>query len=153
MRRLLLLGLVAAGLSACSPKLPESVDESVLVDAIGRSIGSPSTCVVIGDEKGRLVWRAGGYVTCARNLPTCDGAEATAEALLKSSAGRPARFFSCPNPAVAANTVGWAIGPVPTSEGKPHHTLTYVAVMEGDKALPGLEIQDRVERAFKKGGF
>ncbi|WP_343698464.1 hypothetical protein [Caulobacter sp.] len=157
MRGLLLLGLtlglMGAGLSACSPKLPEGVDESALVEAIGRSIGSPSTCVVIGDEKGRLVWRAGGYVTCARTLPTCDGAETTAEALLKTSAGKPARFFSCPNPAVAANTVGWAIGPVPASPGKPSQALTYVAVMEGEKALPGLEIQDRVERAFKKAGF
>lgn len=153
MRRLLAIGLAVAGLSACSPKLPEGIDESVLVEAIGRSIGSPSTCVVIGDEKGRLVWRAGGYVTCARKLPSCDGAQTTAEALLKASVGKPARFFSCPNPAAPANTVGWAIGPTPASQGKPTRSLTYVAVMEGDKALPGLEIQDRVERAFKKAGF
>ena len=28
-----------------------------------------------------------------------------------------------------------------------------VTVMEGERALPGLEIKDRVERAFKKAGF
>lgn len=151
MRRVVLLALAAAGLAACSPKLPEGVDQSVLVEAVGRSIGSPSTCVVIGDAKGRLVWRAGGYVTCSRNLPTCEGATTTAEALLKSSLGKPARFLSCPS--AGGNRVGWAIGPVPTSPGKPPRDLTYVAVMEGDKALPGIEIQDRVERAFKKAGF
>lgn len=151
MRPLLAIAFAAAGLSACSPKLPDGVDQSVLVEAVGRSIGSPSTCVVIGDAKGRLVWRAGGYVTCARNLPTCEGAQTTAEALLKTSPGKPARFLSCPSSAGA--TVGWSIGPVPTSAGKPARDLTYVAVMEGDKALPGIEIQDRVERAFKKAGF
>jgi hypothetical protein len=153
MRRLLLIGLAVAGLSACSPKLPEGVDESVLAQAVGRSIGSPSTCVVVADAKGKLVWRGGGYVTCARNLPSCDGAEVTAESVLKASLGKPARFISCPSPAASANTVGWAIGPVPTGEGKPQRGLTYVAVMEGEKALPGIEIQDRVERAFKKAGF
>jgi hypothetical protein len=50
-------------------------------------------------------------------------------------------------------TVGWAIGPVPTGEGKADRHLTYVAVMEGERALPGLEIKDRVERAFRKAGF
>lgn len=151
MRGLALLALAAAGLSACSPKLPEGVDQSLLVESIGRSIGSPSTCVVLGDEKGRLVWRAGGYVTCARNLPTCEGAQTTAEAVLKASIGKPARFLSCPS--TGANSVGWAIGPAPVSAGKPPSNLTYVAVMEGDKALPGIEIQERVERAFKRAGF
>lgn len=143
----------AASLSACAPKLPSDVDESALTQAVGRSIGSPSTCVVIADAKGKLVWRGGGYVTCARNLPDCQGGETTAEALLKANIGKPARFLSCPSPAAAANTVGWAIGPVPTGEGKPSRNLTYVAVMEGDRALPGLEIKDRVERAFKRAGF
>ena len=153
MRTIALAVLAVAGLTACSPKLPEGVDESALAQAVGRSIGSPSTCVVIADAKGKLVWRGGGYITCARNLPSCDGAEVTAEAVLKANLGKPARFISCPSPAAPANTVGWAMGPVPTSEGKPARDLTYVAVMEGEKALPGIEIQERVERAFKKAGF
>lgn len=153
MRRLALLALVAAGLSACSPKLPQGVDETVLTQSVGRQIGSPSTCVVIADASGKLVWRGGGYVTCARDLPSCDGAVTTAEKLLKANLGKPARFISCPSGSAAGNTVGWSIGPVPTGEGKPNRNLTYVAVMEGDKALPGLEIKDRVERAFKKAGF
>lgn len=153
MRRIALAVLAVAGLSACSAKLPEGVDEAILTQAVGKSIGSPSTCVVVADADGKLVWRGGGYVTCSRNLPDCEGNETTAEALLKASIGKPARFISCPSPAAAANTVGWSIGPVPTGEGKPVRNLTYVAVMEGDRALPGLEIKDRVERAFKKAGF
>jgi hypothetical protein len=31
--------------------------------------------------------------------------------------------------------------------------LTYVAVMEGERALPGREIQERVEHAFTRAGF
>ena len=153
MRRLALVACAATGLSACSPKLPAGIDESVLAQQIGRQIGSPSTCVVIGDAQGRLVWRGGGYITCSRNLPSCEGAQTTAEDVLKANLGKPARFISCPSPAAAANTVGWAVGPVPTGEGKPDRHLTYVAVMEGDQALPGREIKDRVERAFKKSGF
>nr|WP_295111764.1 hypothetical protein [uncultured Caulobacter sp.] len=153
MRRLALVGLTALGLSACSAKLPDGVDESILTQAVGKSIGSPSTCVVIADADGKLVWRGGGYITCSRNLPDCEGGQVTAETLLKVSLGKPSRFISCPSPAAAANTVGWAIGPVPTGEGKPPRRLTYFAVMEGGRALPGLEIKDRVERAFKKAGF
>ena len=151
MRNGALVVLAAAGLSACSPKLPSNINETKLTESIGKSIGSPSTCVLIADAKGSLAWRGGGYITCSRNLPSCEGATTTAEKVLKANIGKPARFLSCPTS--AANTVGWALGPVPTSPGKPDLHLTYVAVMEGDRALPGLEIQDRVERAFKRAGF
>lgn len=146
-----LSALAVASLTACSAKLPSDIDEAALTEAVGRTIGSPSTCVIVANADGKMVWRGGGYITCARNLPSCEGAETTAEALLKANIGKPARFLSCPSS--AGNTVGWAFGPVPKGEGKPERRLTYVAVMEGDRALPGLEIQDRVERAFKKAGF
>lgn len=149
-----LVVLAVAGLTACAPKLPDGVDEALLSQSIGRQIGSPSTCVVIADAaSGKLVWRGGGYITCSRNLPTCDGDVTTAEALLQANLGKPARFFSCDSGTAPGATVGWAIGPVPTGAGKPARNLTYVAVMEGDRALPGLEIKDRVEQAFEKAGF
>ena len=151
LRRLALIAVAAVGLSACSAKLPADVDEAALTQAIGRSVGSPSTCVIVADAEGRTVWRGGGYITCSRNLPSCDGAQTNAEAVLKAGLGKPARFTSCPT--TGANTVGWAVGPVPTGEGKPPRKLTYVAVMEGERALPGLEIKERLERAFKKAGF
>ena len=149
-----LVVLAAASLTACSPKLPDGIDDTVLAESIGRQIGSGSTCVVIADAaSGKLVWRGGGYVTCARDLPTCDGVITTAEKLLQANLGKPARFFSCDSGSAPGNTVGWAIGPVPTGAGKPARNLTYVAVMEGERALPGLEIKDRVEQAFAKAGF
>lgn len=151
MRRVVLIAAAAVGLSACSAKLPADVDEAALTQAIGRSIGSPSTCVILADDQGRTVWRGGGYITCSRNLPSCDGAQINADAVLKAGLGKPARFTSCPT--TGANTVGWAVGPVPAGEGKPPRKLTYVAVMEGERALPGLEIKERLEHAFKKAGF
>ena len=155
MRRIALavLALTGVGLAACAPKLPKGVDESALTQAVGRSIGSPSTCVVIADVSGKLVWRGGGYITCSRNLPDCAGGQTNAETQLKASIGKPARFLSCASGSAPGATVGWSTGPVPTGAGKPSRGLTYVAVMEGDRALPGLEIKDRVERAFAKAGF
>lgn len=155
MRRLAGLALIAGLLAGCAPKLPDGVDESALNAAIGRAIGSPSTCVLIADQAGKLVWRGGGYVTCSRNLPTCAGGNpVTAETVLKGALGKPARFISCPTTAAGGvNTVGWAMGPVPTGAGRPPRNLTYVAVMEGERALPGREVQERVERAFARAGF
>ncbi len=154
MRALAGLILVAGLLAGCAPKLPEGIDEARLTESVGRAIGSPSTCVMVADASGAVVWRAGGYITCARNLPTCAGGQPViAEVVLKSAVGKPARFASCPTGTGGVNTVGWAMGPVPTSEGKPARNLTYVAVMEGERALPGREVQERVERAFEKAGF
>ncbi len=154
--RALYMGLLLAGLlTACAPKLPDSVDEARLGETVGRAIGSPSTCVIVADAAGRMVWRGGGYITCARLLPTCEGGAAvTAEAVLKASLDKPARFLSCPtSPSDGVNTVGWAMGPVPAGQGKPSSGLRYVAVMEGERALPGREVQERVEHAFARAGF
>ena len=154
MRGLVALGLVALALSACAPQLPKGVDDARLSDAVGRSVGGPNTCVLIADSAGRRVWRGGGYIGCARVLPDCAGGTITADAALKAAVGKPPRFASCPSGGdVPGATVGWASGPVPTGAGQPDRRLTYVAMMEGDRALPGLEIQDRVEGAFRKAGL
>lgn len=152
MRRVTGLALALVALSACAPKLPEGVDEARISETVGRAIGGPNTCVLIADKAGKVVWKAGGYITCARNLPTCAGATATAQTVLEGAAGRPARFVSCPS-GPGVNTVGWAMGPVPVSQGRPDRGLSYVAVMEGGRALPGREVQERVERAFAKAGL
>ena len=154
MRGLVVLGLAALALTACAPKLPKGVDDAKLSDAVGRSVGGPNTCVLIADSAGRRVWRGGGYMGCARQLPDCAGGAITADDALKAAVGKPVHFASCPSGGgVPGATVGWAMGPVPVGEGQPDRHLTYVAMMEGDRALPGLEIQDRVERAFKKAGL
>jgi len=150
---LIAAGLVlAAPLASCSPRLPKGVDEQQLSEAVGRAIGGPNTCVLVADKAGKVVWTGGGYITCARNLPTCDGATTTAQTVLEGAIGKPARFASCPS-GPGANTVGWATGPVPVGAGKPDRGLSYVAVMEGERALPGREVQERVEEAFAKAGL
>lgn len=146
--------LIAAGLllAACSPKLPQGVDEQRLSEAVGRAIGGPNTCVLLANKAGKVVWTGGGYITCARNLPTCGGTSTTAQTVLEGAVGKPARFASCPS-GPGVNTVGWAMGPVPVGAGKSDHGLSYVAVMEGERALPGREVQERVEEAFAKAGL
>lgn len=146
--------LIAASLvlTACAPKLPAGVDDVRLSEAVGRAIGGPNTCVLLANKAGKVVWTGGGYITCARNLPTCDGPVTTAQTVLEGAIGKPARFISCPS-GPGVNTVGWAMGPVPVGAGKADHGLTYVAVMEGERALPGREVQERVEEAFTKAGF
>jgi len=152
MRRLAVLTLALVALGACAPKLPEGVDEARLAQAVGRAIGGPNTCVLLADKAGKVVWKAGGYITCARNLPTCTGSTATAQAVLEGAIGQPPRFASCPSGS-GVNTVGWALGRVPVGEGRADRGLSYVAVMEGERALPGLVVQDRVERAFARAGL
>jgi hypothetical protein len=146
--------LIAAGLvlAACSPKLPKGVDETRLAESVGRAIGGPNTCVLLANKAGKVVWTGGGYITCARNLPTCGGATTTAQTVLEGAIGKPSRFASCPS-GPGVNTVGWAMGPVPVGAGKSDLGLSYVAVMEGERALPGREVQERVEEAFAKAGL
>ncbi|AYV48505.1 hypothetical protein CFHF_20260 [Caulobacter flavus] len=148
----LALALVGAlALAGCGPKLPKGVDEDALTQAVGRAIGSPSTCVLIAEPGGKVLWTGGGYISCARNLPTCEGKTSTAQDVLKASLAGEARFISCDSS--ATNRVGWAMGPVPAGKGRQASGLRYLAVMEGERALPGIEIQDRVERAFVRAGF
>lgn len=39
-----LVAFAVASLAACSPKLPDGIDDAVLAQSIGRQIGSGSTC-------------------------------------------------------------------------------------------------------------
>lgn len=142
----------ALALAGCGgSKLPKGVDEDALTQAVGRAIGSPSTCVLIAQADGKVLWTGGGYISCARNLPTCEGKTSTAQDVLKANLAGEARFISCDSS--PTNRVGWAMGPVPAGKGREASGLRYLAVMEGERALPGIEIQDRVERAFVRAGF
>jgi hypothetical protein len=107
--------------------------------------------VLLANKAGKVVWTGGGYITCARNLPTCGGATTTAQTVLEGAVGKPARFASCPS-GPGANTVGWAMGPVPVGAGKPDLGLSYVAVMEGERALPGREVGSGWKRPSPRRG-
>lgn len=139
------VGLV---LVACSPKggLPaEKLDA-----AIGRSIGDPTTCVLIADRaSGKVVYSYGDHFNCVRALPACDrpGALSGREALgLATATG--GRGASCQSVADGSRSVGWAEGSIVGSQP----SLIYSAVMEGQAALPGIEMNSRLAQAFTTTG-
>ena len=142
--------MAALALGGCGSKLPKGVDADKLDAAVSDAIGDPTTCVLIGRQgSGEVVWRYNTHTTCARSLPACDGPGGrTVEALLKQTAadGRP-RTLSCNSAADASRGVGWASGPI-AGRG-----LVYAAVMEGERALPGRIMAEKLEGALKDSGF
>ena len=144
---LLIAALGAATLAGCTPRSAEGLPETALNDAIGQALGDPNTCVLLADRaSGQVVFRYGAPSTCAAAWPACDRAGtlqasdalrlATPEGRLKSCESGPGR------------RVGWAAGQAPGTRA-----LNYSAVMEGERALPGIEIQARLEGAFRRAGL
>ncbi len=150
-------GLAAASfllvVTACAPKGPEGVDTVRLDDEIGRVIGDPSTCLLLAKKgSGEIVWRYGTHMTCARELPSCEGeGRTTLEGVKAAAAAGETRAISCPSLPDGSATVAWSAGPVAASAKNPD--LVYAAVMEGERALPGREIAARLERAFERAGL
>ncbi|HYG27629.1 MAG TPA: hypothetical protein VD906_12045 [Caulobacteraceae bacterium] len=153
MRGLLAAIALSSSVAACSPAI-EGVDEAALADGVGRAIGDPNTCVLLVNRAAEVVWRYGTHMTCARSLPSCEGdGVTTVDALGEAAARGDKRAISCPSQADGSTTVGWASGPVVASEGAVHEPLFFAAVMEGDRALPGREIQTRLENVFADVGL
>ena len=144
------VALAALTLAACGPRLPKGVDPDKLDQGISDTIGGPNTCVLIGRPgSGEVVWRYNTHMTCGRTLPACDapGLRTVAD-LLKATAkdGRP-RTLSCDTAADGSRGVGWASGAI-AGRG-----LVYAAAMEGDRALPGRIMAEKLEGAFQDAGF
>ena len=153
MRRLAaLLGLAGLVLSACTPTAPKGVDKEKLDEAIAGAIGDPSTCLMLAEQDGgRRVYRYNNHGACDRALPACDRAGTRKlDDLLKDTLkdGQP-RALSCNTDANASRGVGWASGVIAGKNGP----LVYAALMEGDRALPGRMMAERLERAFTKAGL
>ncbi|MDP1872907.1 hypothetical protein [Phenylobacterium sp.] len=147
-RAILSLAATALLAAACAPTAPDGIDTAVLDREIGQRIGDPSTCVLLAEpSSGKIVYRYGSNTVCARSYPGCqDQPNRTVEDLLKSL--DPAAVgvaTSCPTAADGSRSVGWAAGPVPGRD------LVYAAVMEGQRALPGMIITDRLASAFSAG--
>jgi hypothetical protein len=150
-----LLILAAAGLAACEPRPPADVDQAALDEAVARAIGSPSTCVLVAENSGKIVYRYGSNTTCARSILACDAGAATTTAKTQLETARTGvvRTTSCDTAPEASRGVAWASGPLPKLEGKPDRNMAYSAVMEGPEALSGREARIRLEAAFARVGF
>jgi len=158
MRRALAFLAIAASLAACSPKTPGArpsaggLPSNQLDNQIAAAIGDPTTCVLIADAgSGKVLYRYGDDFNCVRGLPACDAAGLTnAKAALQYATKPGGRFASCNSLPDGSRQVGWAEGPVQSAAGR---SLVYSAVMEGQRALPGHEMNARLFDAFSKAGL
>jgi hypothetical protein len=145
---LAIYALAGLGLWACAPSglYPNRLDA-----AVGAAIGDPSTCLLLADARtGKVVYQYGDAFNCSRALPACDApGTLNARAALQFASRPGGRLASCPSSADGSRTVGWAAEPVQSA--KQH--LVYSAVMEGQRALPGHEMNARLYDAFQKAGL
>jgi len=127
------------------------VGSSQLDNQIAAAIGDSTTCVLLADRAtGKVVYQYGIDFNCARGLPACDGPGTLNARTALQYATRPdGRFASCPSLPDGSRTVGWAEAPV-QSAGR---SLVYSAVMEGQRALPGREMNARLFDAFQNAGL
>jgi len=151
--------LLLAMLCACSPKVGGGsglgggggLHSNQLDTQIAAAIGDPTTCVLLADRaSGKVLYTYGTDFNCSRGLPACDSAGTlNAKAALQFATKPDGRFASCPSLPDGSRMVGWAEGPVQSTK----HSLVYSAVMEGQRALPGHEINARLYDAFSKAGL
>jgi hypothetical protein len=144
-------GVIATGLAACTPKAAQGLQTSQLDTYVSQAIGDPATCLLLADAAtGKVVYRYGTDFNCTRTLPACDVAGAMNAKTALQYATRPGgRMASCPSVPDGSRTVGWAEGRVQSAKRK----LLFSAVMEGENALPGHEINARLFDAFQKAGL
>ena len=125
--------------------------KAVRASEIAAAIGDPPTCVLMADRAtGKIVYRYGDDFNCSRPLPACDSAgQITAKDALKSAAQPGGRLQSCASLPDGSRMVGWAAGRVQSAK----RDLIFSAVMEGERALPGHEMNARLYDAFAKAGL
>jgi len=141
--------LALLALAACSPGAPEGVDKAALDDAVSRAIGDPNSCLMIAEaDGGEVVYRYNSATACANEWPACEGqgARKLKDLVELTAKDRQVRSLSCDS-SIGGRSVGWSAGPVP---GKPY---VYAAVMEGERAFPGMMMADRIASAFRKAGL
>ncbi len=139
------------GGSAASSGGGEKLPTDALDDAVARAIGDPTTCLLIARESDRKVlYRYGDGFNCVRGLPACDrpGSLSAEDAL--TLATETGRTKSCDSTQSGDRTVAWAEGRVKSAHGR---KLIYSAMMEGQRALPGIEMAARLDEAFANVGL
>lgn len=145
LRPLLLSALLT--LAACAPSAPPGVDADELEAAVSRAIGDPASCLMIARAgSGQRLYRYNSATACDRELPSCEGPYTVKISAVVDRAvkDRQVRQLSCNSQADGSRGVGWAAGPIAGTD------LVYAAMMEGDRALPGRVMSDRLESAFRR---
>jgi hypothetical protein len=142
---------ILAGVCACTPKADRGLHDTQLDNQIAAAIGDPSTCLLLADAKtGQVIYRYGTDFNCSRALPACDAAGTlNAKTALQYATKPGGRLASCASVPDGSRQVGWAAGPAPSTK----RNLIYSAVMEGERALPGHEMNARLYDAFQKAGL
>jgi hypothetical protein len=143
--------LTTAALGACTPKSAQGLQSTPLDNQVAAAIGDPSTCLLLADgASGKVVYRYGTDFNCTRTMPACDfSGDINAKGALQYAKRPGGRMASCPSVPDGSRTVGWAEGRVQSTK----RSLVYSAVMEGQRALPGHEINARLYDAFQKAGL
>jgi hypothetical protein len=141
----------ASALAGCSDGQKSALPTSALDHAVAEAVGDPDTCVLLADaSSGKVIYRYGAPFNCVRGLPACDRPGFLTAKQALTLAGTPGgRKASCPSNADGSRMVGWAEGAVATQK----RPLVYSAMMEGQTALPGHEINARLYDAFQKAGL
>jgi hypothetical protein len=140
--------MAAAG---CSRSEQNRLPTDALDHAVGQAIGDPDTCLLLADRaSGKVLYRYGAPFNCIRGLPACDrSGDMSAERALGLAGTPGGRKASCPSNPDGSRMVGWAEGRVASQS----HDLVYSAMMEGETALPGQEMNARLYDAFQKAGL
>lgn len=154
MRKAVIGALAAAALTlgACSPGAPPGVDRDELDAQVSRAIGDPASCLLIAraGAGGQVLYRYNSATTCDREQPSCDArgqpqGRTKVQALLEATVkDRQPRRLSCSSTADHSRGVGWASGPIAGTD------LVYAAVMEGERAFPGMMMAERLDGAFRR---
>ena len=137
--------------SACAPPHGAGGGQGSRLDnQIAQAIGDPSTGLLLADRAtGKVTYQYGESANCSRALPACDApGTLTAQAALGDLAAQ-GRLASCASNADGSRHVGWAEGRVQSTKSD----LIYSAVMEGERALPGHEMNARLYDAFAAAGL
>jgi hypothetical protein len=119
--------------------------------AVATAIGDPDTCLLIADRaSGKVLYQYGAPFNCIRGLPACDRpGYMSAKQALPLAATPGGRKASCPSNPDGSRMVGWAEGKAASQT----RDLVYSAMMEGQTALPGHEMNARLYDAFQKAGL
>lgn len=141
----------AATVAGCSAPTKSALPADALDHAVGEAIGDPNTCLLLADRaSGKVLYQYGAPFNCIRGLPACDRpGYMSAKQALVLAATPGGRKASCSSNADGSRMVGWAEGKVASQT----RDLVYSAMMEGQTALPGHEMNARLYDAFQKAGL